>query len=192
MRVSDFILAEKVVRKMGMVKLKYTAVIVLGVSIATGFCFQALAKQSAIQAAPNQAKEANQALARDEAPNAREAEEEKHVSVKEMPPVVVRTVPQAGDTAVDAEKVKEIRVTFSKDMTDESWSWSQISAETFPKVDGKPHYDKDRRTCVLPVKLEPSKTYVLWLNSEKFGNFKDAEGKTAVPYLLVFETKPKE
>jgi hypothetical protein len=31
---------------------------------------------------------------------------------------------------------------------------------------------------------------LLWLNSENFGNFKDAEGHPAVPYLLVFETKP--
>jgi hypothetical protein len=62
--------------------------------------------------------------------------------------------------------------------------------ETFPKLAGKPHYDKDRRACVLPVKLEPGKTYALWLNSEKYTNFKDADGNPAVPYLLVFETKP--
>jgi RNA polymerase sigma-70 factor (ECF subfamily) len=39
------------------------------------------------------------------------------------------------------------------------------------------------------VKLEPGKTYVSWLNSQKFGNFKDADGQSAVPYLLVFETR---
>jgi hypothetical protein len=111
------------------------------------------------------------------------------LSVKTLPPVVVRTTPQSGDTQVDAAAVKEIRVTYSKDMTDGSWSWSQISDETFPKIDGKPHYAPDKRTCVLPVKLEPGRTYALWLNSGKFGNFKDTEGHSAVPYLLVFETK---
>jgi RNA polymerase sigma-70 factor (ECF subfamily) len=110
-------------------------------------------------------------------------------SVKSMPPVVVRTVPEAGDTHVDATKVTEVRVTFSKKMTDKNWSWSQISDESFPKTIGDPFYDKDQRTCVLPVKLEPGKTYVFWLNSAKFGNFKDADGRSAVPYLLVFETK---
>ena len=40
------------------------------------------------------------------------------------------------------------------------------------------------------VKLEKGRTYVIWLNSEKFENFKDASGNPAVPYLLVFETKP--
>ena len=55
--------------------------------------------------------------------------------------------------------------------------------------DGKPKYLADKRTCVLPVKLEPGKTYAIWVNSEKFGNFKDTEGRPAVPYLLVFRTK---
>jgi RNA polymerase sigma-70 factor (ECF subfamily) len=111
-------------------------------------------------------------------------------SVKELPPVVVRTVPQAGDTRVDAAKVTEIRATFSKEMADKSWSWAQISEESFPKITGDIRYDKDRRTCVLPVKLQPGKTYVLWLNSEKFDNFKDKDGHAAVPYLLVFQTRP--
>jgi RNA polymerase sigma-70 factor (ECF subfamily) len=75
-------------------------------------------------------------------------------------------------------------------MADQTWSWSQVSEETFPKLNGKPSYDKEKRTCTLPVKLEPGKTYVIWLNSEKFGNFKDASGQSAVPYLLAFETKP--
>jgi hypothetical protein len=38
------------------------------------------------------------------------------------------------------------------------------------------------------VKLEPRKTYAIWLNSGNFGNFKDTSGNSAVPYLLVFET----
>jgi len=29
---------------------------------------------------------------------------------------------------------------------------------------------------------------LIWLNSEKFDNFKDADGRPAVPYLLVFKT----
>lgn len=115
---------------------------------------------------------------------------ESQPSVKTMPPVVVKTVPESGQTDVDATKVKEIRVTFSKAMKDKSWSWSQISDETMPKITGDVHYDADGRTCIAPVSLEPGKTYVIWLNSAKFGNFKDKDGRSAVPYLLVFETKP--
>jgi RNA polymerase sigma-70 factor (ECF subfamily) len=112
------------------------------------------------------------------------------ISVKTLPPVVVKTVPAAGTTDVDPA-TSEIKVTFSKDMTDESWSWSQLSDENFPKPAGdKPiHYEKDKRTCVLKVKLEPGKSYAIWLNSEKFSNFKDADGRPAVPYLLVFQTR---
>ena len=49
-------------------------------------------------------------------------------------------------------------------------------------------YEKDKRTCVLKVTLESGKTYAIWVNSEKFTNFKDADGRPAVPYLLVFQT----
>jgi hypothetical protein len=113
--------------------------------------------------------------------------EPRQLSVRTMPPVVVKTVPQSGDPAVDPATA-EIQVTFSKEMADGSWSWSQMSKESFPQISGKPHYLADKKNCVLPVKLEPGKTYVLWLNSQKFGNFKDAQGRSAVPYLLVFET----
>lgn len=115
------------------------------------------------------------------------AQQNETLSVKTMPPVVVKTVPEAGDAKV-AASTQEIRVTFSKPMMNGSWSWSQISNETFPEITGKPHYLEDGKTCVLPVKLQAGKTYVLWLNSQKFRNFKDATGRPAIPYLLVFET----
>ena len=122
------------------------------------------------------------------APVAKDAEGD--VTVQNVPPVVVKTVPAAGADDVDPA-LTEIKVTFSKDMMDKSWSWSQVSDETFPKTVGDEpvHYEKDKRTCVLKVKLEPGKTYAIWLNSDKFGNFKDADGQSAVPYLLVFKTK---
>ena len=110
-------------------------------------------------------------------------------TVADAPPVVVKTEPAAGDTAVDASKITEIKVTFSKDMADKSWSWSQVSDESFPKMTGKPRYEADQRTCVLPVKLEPGRAYVVWLNPPKFQGFRDAGGKPAVFYPLVFETK---
>jgi RNA polymerase sigma-70 factor (ECF subfamily) len=75
------------------------------------------------------------------------------VSLESVPPVVVKTVPKAGADEVDA-KLTEIKVTFSKEMEDRSWSWSGLSKESYPKVDGKPKYLADKRTCVLPVKLE--------------------------------------
>lgn len=109
-------------------------------------------------------------------------------SVASAPPVVVRTTPEAGDNAVDPAS-KTIRVTFSKPMRDRSWSFVQASEATFPKIAGEIRYEPDGRTCVLPVSLEPNRTYVLWINSDRFQNFKDRDGRAAVPYLLVFATK---
>ncbi len=105
-----------------------------------------------------------------------------------VPPVVVKTAPEAGADGIDP-KLTEIKVTFSKDMTDDSWSWMIVTKESFPKLDGKPKFLADKRTCVLPVKLEAGKTYAIWLNSAGGKDFKDAGGQPAVPYLLVFKTK---
>jgi hypothetical protein len=110
------------------------------------------------------------------------------VTLAEAPPVVVKTEPQSGASDIDAS-LTEIKVTYSKDMANGSWSWSTWGEENFPKTTGKPKYLDDKRTCVLPVRLEPGRTYAIWLNSNNFGNFKDEGGKKAVPYLLVFETK---
>ena len=117
------------------------------------------------------------------------AAEDENVTVKSMPPSVVKTVPQAGDTAVDPA-TKAIRVTFSKDMlTDRMWAVVQTSKTAFPAIVGKIHYLDDKRTCVVPVKLEPGKTYVLWFNQGRFNSFRDTDNNPAVPYLLVFQTK---
>ena len=117
------------------------------------------------------------------------AQTAKEVSVKTMPPSVVKTVPVAGDMAVDPA-LKEISVTFSKDMkTNRMWAVCQISKETYPQVAGQIHYLSDQRTCVVPVKLEADKTYVLWFNRGQFNSFRDTENNPAVPYLLVFKTR---
>lgn len=109
------------------------------------------------------------------------------VTLESVPPVVVKSVPAAGTPDIDP-KTTEIKVTFSKNMKDGTWSWSTLSKESFPEVDGKPKYLDDERTCVLPVKLQPEKTYAIWINSDKFQNFKDSNGVPSVPYLLVFRT----
>ncbi len=117
------------------------------------------------------------------------AQNEAEVSVRTMPPSVVKTVPQAGDVNVDPW-LREVRVTFSKDMrTKQMWSWAMNSRETFPEINADGiHYLKDRRTCVLPVKLKPGKTYIIWINSQKYNAFRDTLNNPAAPYLLVFQT----
>lgn len=103
------------------------------------------------------------------------------------PPVVMETVPKAGATDVDPG-LQEIRVTYSKEMLDGSWSWSQTGEDTFPEASGDVRYLADGKTCVMPVKLQPGKRYEIWLNSQNHRNFQDREGRPAIPHFLYFET----
>jgi serine/threonine protein kinase len=105
-----------------------------------------------------------------------------------MPPVVIQTFPESGSSDVDPA-LTELRAVFSKPMLNDRWSWCYERAEDFPQKTGEPRYLPDGRTCVLPVKLQPGKVYAVWLNSEQFRLFQDQEGLSAVPYLLVFETR---
>jgi RNA polymerase sigma factor (sigma-70 family) len=175
-------LTEGVVRAMWMTKLKLTAAVLVGVGVLAWGAGMLAHRARATEPAPEP-----KVVVVTPAPE--EDGDDEKASVQSMPPVVVKTVPQSGDTQVDAATTTEIRVTFSKDMADKSWSWSQISKETFPQTTGKPHYENDKRTCVLPVKLEPGKTYVIWLNPPRFRGFIDTEKRPADFYRLVFQTK---
>lgn len=103
-------------------------------------------------------------------------------------PVVVKTVPEAGADLIDP-MTKEIRVVFSKEMTPGSWSFGLVDKDSFPKTNGKARFSEDKKTCILPVQLEPGKTYGIWINSPKLTGFKDSLGQPSLPYLLVFRTK---
>ena len=103
-------------------------------------------------------------------------------------PDVLKSSPEAGADGVDPA-ITQISVTFSKNMQGGSWSWCILTKETYPGTAETPKYLEDKRTCVLPVKLQPGKTYAVWINSEKFHDFKDTKGQLAVPYLLVFKTR---
>jgi hypothetical protein len=105
-------------------------------------------------------------------------------------PVVVKTVPAAGSKDVSPGEV-EVKITFSKEMTDQSWSWSSAWQNSDPQSLGKPHYEADHKTCVMKVKLEPGKTYGWWINSPKFHGFQDLQNHPAIPYLLTFKTAEK-
>ena len=111
------------------------------------------------------------------------------VSVAALPPSVVRTTPCCGDEDVDPS-LKQVTVTFSKDMkvTGHCWSWCRIDKASFPTCSADPQYLDDKRTCVLNVALEPEKTYAVWVNTDKFQSFQDPAEHPAVPYLLVFRT----
>lgn len=103
-------------------------------------------------------------------------------------PRVISTNPKTGTVNVPPS-LDMITVTFSKPMQDKSWSWSYEDKEMFPRMTGQPYYkDGGTTTCVLPVKLEPNKQYVIWINTARYKNFKDKSGTPAEPYKLTFST----
>ena len=103
-------------------------------------------------------------------------------------PNVIDTFPVTGSTEVDPA-ITEISVTFDEPMTDGNWSWAYTNKDSFPEMSGQPYYMPGLTKNVLPVKLEPSKEYEIWINSEKFKNFKDQAGNPAIPFRFVFKTK---
>ena len=115
------------------------------------------------------------------------------VDLANVPPSVVKTIPQCGETSVDPQ-LRELSVTFSKKMkvTGHCWSWCAMRYDSFPALAGEPKFLADNRTCVLSVALEPEKTYAIWINTDEYHSFQDPDGHTAVPYLLVFKTAPAE
>lgn len=110
-------------------------------------------------------------------------------SVSSQPPVVVATIPRAGDDSVDP-KLAKIQITFSKPMRLSGWSLVMQDKSSFPKITGQVGFQDDRLTFVAPVKLEPGKDYVVWINSNRHQNFRGQAGLPAVPYLLSFQTRP--
>ena len=106
------------------------------------------------------------------------------------PPVVIRTTPATFANDVSAD-LNNLTVTFNQQMKDKSWSWVQWDAP-YPETTGKPYYDEEKKTCTLPVKLEPGKAYLVAFNVEPYIGFVNLSGSPAKPYVLVFATKDKD
>jgi beta-lactamase regulating signal transducer with metallopeptidase domain len=102
-------------------------------------------------------------------------------------PQIVATSPAVGATDVDAS-TSEITVTFDRDMA-EGFSWTGGGPDYPPIPEGARPSWRDRRTCVLPVKLEPGKYYRVGINSTSFQNFRSAEGVAAQPGAIYFTTR---
>ena len=110
-----------------------------------------------------------------------------HAERDSKAPRVVGTSPVNGSIDVDPS-LTEISVTFDEEMVDGSWSWAYEDEERFPRITGQAYYVDNNTKNVLPVKLEPDREYVIWLNTEKFQGFKDLSGNPAVPFKFTFKT----
>jgi RNA polymerase sigma-70 factor (ECF subfamily) len=104
-------------------------------------------------------------------------------------PVVVSMSPANGAVGVDP-RTTELRVEFSVPMGG-GFSWTG-GGEGYPaaREGQRPRWTEDRRACVLPVRLEPNRSYRLGLNSPSHRNFQSAAGVPLDPLVYTFQTGP--
>lgn len=103
------------------------------------------------------------------------------------PPHVIAFDPPLGATNVDPARTT-LSVTFDRVMDREGWAWVIEDKATAPDI-GESTWDAEVRTNAAPVRLEPGKTYVVWINSPQYSYFKDTLGETATPVRWTFTTR---
>jgi hypothetical protein len=102
-------------------------------------------------------------------------------------PAVASSSPQTGSDDVDPN-LNTVTVTFDQDMFQSGWAWCQVAGPyNYPEVTGTPRYI-DSRTCALPVKLLPAKSYLLVVNAPPYDSFKSTDQVPAKEYAIVFAT----
>jgi len=103
-------------------------------------------------------------------------------------PGIIATSPVIGATDVEPETVKEITVTFDRDMSS-GMSWTGGGPAFPPIAEGRSGFWRDARTCVLPVQLKDGSYYRVGINSKSHNNFRAVNGYPALPAVIHFTTK---
>ncbi len=104
-------------------------------------------------------------------------------------PTVAKTIPENGEAYLDPKKFKQLSITFDRDMDTSSADWGE-GGEFAPETTGEIKWTS-KRNCLLPVKLEPGKTYLIEINSSEGSGFCSEEGLQLPPMDFVFETVPE-
>lgn len=108
-----------------------------------------------------------------------------HAQPAPSAPKVVATYPSDG--ARVPPSVAELKVSYDHRMA-QGWSFATGGEKAFPEVIGQASLSPDHITISLPIRLEPNRTYVVWLNTAQYKNFKSEDGEAAEPYRLTFHT----
>ncbi|MHC4467567.1 MAG: right-handed parallel beta-helix repeat-containing protein, partial [Planctomycetota bacterium] len=102
-------------------------------------------------------------------------------------PIVISTVPAVFSDDVSTI-LRRITVTFDQPMMDGSWSWTG-GGDTYPETTGQIRYDRNKTTCILPVRLAPGRVYWVGINSPSYKNFKNLANVPAQRYVILFSTE---
>ena len=104
-------------------------------------------------------------------------------------PKIVSADPGFWSVGVSPAAQDRISLTFDKPMRPGFSSWAGRNSIT-PELNSPATSSEDRRTFILPVKLQPAKVYVFGLNEKGIRGigFQDDKGLTLTPTYLVFQT----
>ncbi len=102
-------------------------------------------------------------------------------------PNIIATSPRVGATDVNPA-ITQITVTFDRDMG-KGFSWTGGGADYPPSPAGQRAHWLNKRTCVLPVKLQAAHYYRVGINSKSYRNFRSAGGLSARPTAIYFTTR---
>ena len=101
-------------------------------------------------------------------------------------PKVVAIVPPNGATNV-SPSLTELRVTFDRPMRDRSWSMCG-GGPNFPEGTAPPHYNAERTTWTVAIKLKPDWDYEFGLNCPSYNGFCSEDGIPLEPIPVSFRT----
>lgn len=104
------------------------------------------------------------------------------------PAQVVAFDPPQGATGVDPGRTT-LSVTFDRQMDPGGWAWVIENESTAPEI-GASSWDPAHRTSTVEARLEPGRTYVLWVNFGEYDYFKDLQGVPAAATRWSFSTAP--
>ena len=112
---------------------------------------------------------------------------ENNPATAEGRPNIIATSPRVGETDVNPA-ITQITVTFDRDMG-KGFSWTGGGADYPPSPAGQRAHWLNKRTCVLPVKLQAAHYYRVGINSKSYRNFRSAGGLSARPTAIYFTTR---
>ena len=73
-------------------------------------------------------------------------------------------------------------------MDRQGWAWVIENPATAPEL-GASRFDGGGRANTVEAKLEPGRSYVVWVNSPEYSYFRDLAGAPAAPVRWTFSTR---
>lgn len=105
-------------------------------------------------------------------------------------PKVVSVSPVDGSTI--APGPFNLNIMFDRPMLEGSYSFVQISPETFPDCQPNAQLSADRKSYAMRCAATAGRKYEVWFNRPPYMNFKSADGISAQPHRIRFRTKSGE